>query len=311
LAEIPDVPIPEGICLNVLTTAAKHRNPRLATIVYKALAEMDIKYDVQHFLPLIDAYSRADDLRQAFIVMKIMRESSLTPPRISFFRSLINTIASSSTTLDKAFFHLQDLIHKEGKQIDILAMNVVLAACVQANDTTRAIACYRDIPSLHLIPDLTTFNLMLHVAQKLAHVELAMHVLGDLKAANVTPDRETYSRVILTYVGHDGENYDDGFIYLEDMISRGFTPSYNVLLYFLRKCVYHRDSRAQGLALEMKRLGYDDTAAKEYMRRAARYGHQDIILQKRQLAIERRNMAERQAEDVFRDIHRIDAENEL
>jgi pentatricopeptide repeat protein len=273
--------------------------------VYKALAAIDVTYNVQHFIPLIDAYSQSDDLRQAFIVMKIMRDASITPPRTHYFESLINMLSSSSATLDKAFFILQDIVQKEGKELDICAFNVVLDACLRAKDTTRAIACYRDIQSLNLAPDLVTYNLMLLAAQTLANVDLAMHILADLKAANLSPDRETYARVILTYVAREGNGYDDAFLYLNEMRSRKFKPTYHLLFSLVKKCVYHRDPRAQQIAREMDESG-DASAVWLYISNSKRMGNQDIVLNQRQLAYERRREAESQADDLLQDMERLE-----
>src|SRR5690242_3488801 len=110
---ISKVVIPEGLCLHILSTAAKHGDPALATSVFNALSKMEVQFGAQHFLPLIEAYTRCGDIQQAFIVIGIMRSSCLSPPQTSQLRFLVEKIGESAESLDEAFFILQDIVQKQ------------------------------------------------------------------------------------------------------------------------------------------------------------------------------------------------------
>src|SRR5438045_5470138 len=153
IQNIEGVVIPEGICLDVLSTAARNGHPALATSVFDALSNLGIEFREYHFLPLIEAYARCGDIRQAFIVISVMRESCLTPPQTSHLRFLIDELGKSTQTLDRAFFILQDIVQKEGKSIDIVAYNCLLEACIRLNDASRAISTYKDATTLKVQPN--------------------------------------------------------------------------------------------------------------------------------------------------------------
>jgi Pentatricopeptide repeat domain/PPR repeat len=264
--------IPEGLCLHILSTAARHGHPALATSVFDALATLKIQYQSHHFLPLIEAYVRCGDIRQAFIVIDIMRQSCLTPPQTYMLSPLIKEIGKSTQSLDRAFFILQDIIQKEGKRIDIVAFNCLLAACIHLNDASRAISTYRDAETLKVQPNIETFNILLNAAQIVAHTDLAMYILSDLKAAQITPNANTYRHVIMTFLRHPGALYDQAFLYLEEMKASGYIPAAGIYSSFVKKCVYQNDDRALSLLEEMKNLGYTTKILERWVRNAMRVG---------------------------------------
>lgn len=266
----PQLFISEGLCLNVLSTAARNGHPALATSVFDALSTLEIPFCEYHFLPLIEAYVRCGDIRQAFIVISVMRESCLSPPQTLHLSFLIKEIGKSAQNLDRAFFILQDIVQKEGKSIDIVAFNCLLSACIHLKDASRAISTYRDAASLKVQPNIETFNLLLHAAQLVGHIDLAMYILSDLKTAQITPNADTYARVILTYLAQPGTSYDQAFIYLEEMKASGHIPSPGIYSTFVKKCVYSNDDRAMTILEEMKRVGYNVKHLERYVRNATK-----------------------------------------
>jgi hypothetical protein len=269
---IPGAVIPEGICLDVLSTAARNGHPALATSVFDSLSALGIVFREYHFLPLIEAYARCGDIRQAFIVISVMRESCLVPPQTSHLRFLVKEIGKSTQTLDRAFFILQDIVQKEGKAIDIVAFNCLLKACIHLSDASRAISTYRDAETLKIQPNIETFNILLNAAQIVGHTDLAMYILSDLKAAQITPNADTYGHVIITFLRHPGAIYDQAFLYLEEMKASGYIPSSGIYSSFVKKCVYQNDDRALTLLEEMKNLGYTTKILERWVRNAMRVG---------------------------------------
>ena len=281
IQELPDVSIPEGLCLQILSVAAQHGQPALATSVFGALSDLRVQYSSHHFLPLIEAYTRCGDFRQAFIALSVMRDSSASPPQITHLNSLINAMARSPQTLDRAYFTLQDIVRKEGKAIDITAFNGLLSACLLHNDASRAISTYRDAASLNVVPNLETYNILLAAASQVGHRELAMYILSDLKKARITPNEETYARVILTCLFQPEGSYDQAFMYLEEMKAAGWIPSSGIYAAFVKKCVYHHDDRAVTLLEEMKKMGYVTKRLETYVADAARLGIRSRLMDKK------------------------------
>jgi hypothetical protein len=294
--------IPEGLCLQVLSVAGRHGEPALATSVFEALSNLGVTYREHHFLPLIEAYVFAGDIRQAFIVLSIMRESSLTPPQISTLGFLVSAISSSINNLDTAFFALQDLVLKEGRRIDITAFNALLQGCILLQDASRAISTYREAEPLKVTPNLETFNILLHAAQIVGHTELAMYILSDLKAAQITPNEDTYGRIIITYLAVPGPEYDQAFMYLEEMKKAGYIPSSGIYATFVKKCVYHNDDRAWTVLEEMERCGYRIKELTDYIRNAEQSDARDPRMRRSQLKMEAyvRRKEAGETEEMFR-----------
>jgi pentatricopeptide repeat protein len=210
-----------------------------------------------------------------------MREASTSPPQLSHLNVLIEAIAQSPETLDRAFFTLQDIVQKEGKAIDITAFNALLSACLILNDASRAISSYRDAASFNVVPNLETYNILLHAASKVGHRELAMYILSDLKKAQITPNQDTYARVILTCLFEPEGSYDQAFIYLEEMKASGWIPSSGLYASFVKKCVYHNDDRVVTVLEEMKKMGYSTKSLETYVMDAARLGIRSKLMDRK------------------------------
>jgi pentatricopeptide repeat protein len=224
-----------------------------------------------------------------------MRQYS-TPPQLSHLNFLVAAIGQSAQSLDRAFFVLQDIVQKEGLKADITAFNIVISACLQLNDSSRAISTYRDAPSLKVQPNLETFNLLLKAAAIVGHVELAMFILSDLKAAQITPDEETYARVILTCLHQPDNKYDQAFLYLEEMKASGWIPPSGIYASFIKKCVYHSDDRAVMLLEEMERVGYDTKNLKNMISEGRRVGANSKLFDRGEGRYSRRHEARKEEE---------------
>jgi len=193
-------------------------------------------------------------------------------------------------------------VEKEGRPIDITAYNIVLQAAIERGDSARAISTYRDAKVLKIRPNLETINLLLRAAQQVGHVDLAMVLLEDLKNAQITPDRDTYTRVILTYLTQQGVMYDQAFLYLEEMKNAGWIPPSGLYTAFIKKCVYHGDDRSVGLLDEMKKIGYPTKTIEEYVLKARSAGAESALFSRRGMGFERRQEARMEEEELTKRI---------
>lgn len=265
-----NIEFPEGLCLKVLSVAAEHAHPALAVSVFDELAKISVAWDERHFLPLIQAYVRAEDIRQAFIVLNIMRERSVTPPTIRSIETLVQAIAVDTKSLDTAYFILEDLAKQEGQKVDLVAFSSLLEACVRLKDASRAVATYQDAAKFGVTPDLETFNILLRAVQQVAHIDLMMTILKDMKAAGLSPNEETFTAVILTCVLQPPPQHEAAFPYLEDMKAHGYIPSSGIYQAFIKKCVFGNDDRVYALLDEMKNMGHGTTTIVNWIQETTR-----------------------------------------
>lgn len=200
-----------------------------------------------------------------------MFESCLSPPQTNHLKFFIDEISESTESLDRAYFVFQDLVIKEGRQGNVEAFNILLSACINLNDTSRALSTYRDAATFRVQPNVETYNIILNASQNVARTDLAMYILSDMKAAQIKPNAITFNRVIHTFLLQQGPAYEDAFVYLEEMKAAGFIPSPGIYAAFIKKCVYNNDDRARLLLEEMKNSGHDESHLAKYIQNAARF----------------------------------------
>jgi len=238
-----------------------------------------------------------------------MRESSITPPRLDSLTFLVDRLKKTEESLDQGYFTLQDLVEKEGKKVDIAAFNSLIKACVERNDSSRAISTYRDANKLKVQPNVETFNLLLDGARKAGgHVDLAMYVLSELKNSGISPNEGIYTSIIMTYLQQQGEGYDSAFMYLEEMKAAGYIPKKHIYAMFVRKCVYHNDDRALMVLEEMEKVGYNITGLSNYVKNAARMGSRSSLMD---VKIARMGNARREEREESRELLRMFSEHRL
>jgi Pentacotripeptide-repeat region of PRORP/PPR repeat len=278
------VQFPEGVCLNILSTAARHANPQLATSVIEVLTKQNVPPRSFHFLPLIEAYVRAGEYYQAFVVMGLMRSSCPeTPPEVRQFRYLINELSQSAKSVDQAFFALQDIV-KQHKQVDVVAFNVVMEACLKLGDLTRALSNYKEVGNLGVKPNSDTINALLALARSFSNIDVARFLLSEMNELGIKPNHMAYQNLILTYMQHRGQDYEQAFVYLEEMKAQGYVPSQGTYYSMARKCVVSNDKRAVKLLEEADALGYDMKKSWDQLRQFASLGASQKRVGERQQA---------------------------
>jgi len=252
---------PDGMCLNVLNTAARYGDPSLAADVIRVLSSRGAKLDHSHYEALLASYIGSNDLKSAFLVLCIMKKGGLEP--------------TSSTTrpLYTHFFHRRNRVSdaldifktlkKEGHEIPVAAMNVIIEFAAARSQMVEAFDHYK---ILHKIcasgPDIATFNILFQgCARNGGNKELAMFLAAEMAALHVRPNKVTYDWLILVCVDESQHNYEDAFQYFEEM-RKAFkleTPRLQTWHALLKRCAQEHDQRYFDVLTEMKALGQDTT----------------------------------------------------
>jgi pentatricopeptide repeat protein len=243
----------EGLCVSVLHTAARHGLPDLATDVLRVLKLMGAPWKEHHFAPLVEAFCRTGQIKEAILALDIMRSSEIEPRTET--ASPILGLSKGDTEAVDATWAIIDELHKEGKRIDITAFHVLIKASVALGDLQRAIGAYKSFPEYDVFPDLPTFNLLLQGCVSARHRKLGSLLLEDMQAAKVKPDKETYTQFISLCLTED--TYEDAFFYLEEMKTAGFKPPRSVYEAIVQKCISVGDTRHTIALQEMTESGYD------------------------------------------------------
>lgn len=243
----------EGLCLSVLHTAARHGLPDLATEVLRALKVIGLPWKEQHFAPLIEAFCRGNQLKEAILTLDIMRSSDIEPTSQTAY-PILDAIKHDVDAVD-ATWAIIDKLHEEGKSIHIIILNALIQASVLLGDLQRAIGAYKSFPDYGITPNIVTFNRLLQGCVSAKHRDLGDLLLSDLQQAKLKPDQRTYQLFISLCLTQ--ADYEDAFFYLEEMKAAGFKPPSSVYEELVETCISAGDSRYTIALEEMQETGYD------------------------------------------------------
>ncbi|SLM33839.1 Pentatricopeptide repeat [Lasallia pustulata] len=255
---------PSGICLNVLATASRHGNFRLATDVFRILGNRTYTFQLHHYEALLEAYINGYDLRSALTLLCVMYSSGV-PPTESSTRALFIYLRQKPFWPTKAFQILKEL--KDSKwDIPTPAVNCIIEACVHQNDLAQAIEHYKNLHTLCSAgPTTATFNVLLRGCSQTARKDLAMFLASEMLALNVPPDALTYDRLILVCLDADASydtcntdtGYKDALRYLAEMKGMGWFPRRGTVVALVKTCCEVGDDMTWELLGEMERRGMD------------------------------------------------------
>lgn len=244
-----------GACTNILNVCAKAGLPVLATQVFKHFAEHGTSPRSHHYTALIESYCRAGDVKNAFIILELMREEQIdrTPTTAA---GILEFMAPDLTLIDRAFATLQDL-KAEGHTLDTSALNVVIDASVLRRDLSRAVATYQEHEALEVQPDIHTLNGLLAGCVGAFQKDLALSLIKVFSDKHkIQADARTFTNLISVCVLQ--EDYEDAFRYLEEMKEEGFQPPVEVYSLIIKRCVSLGDPRSKVAYDEMIGWGYRD-----------------------------------------------------
>lgn len=243
----------EGCCVNVLHTAGRHGLSAIAPDVIRVLQNMNVIWAERHFAPVVEAFCRAGDVKEAFGILELMRNNGV-PPSMESAYPIFEVISGSADTVDEAYGLLDDM-HTEGRGVDVAAFNIVIQACVALMDLQRALGTYRAAHDLDVKPNVETYNLLLSACIDVRHRELGDRLLQEMREAGISPDARTYERLIVLCLTQP--TYEDAFYYLEEMKTVGLNPSQAIYEAIIRRCFDVGDTRHQLAMDEMLERGYE------------------------------------------------------
>lgn len=242
----------EGACIAVLHTCARHGLADIATDTIRVLRSIGAEWKEYHFAPLLEAFSRAGKLKEAFGTLHLLRSNGIAP-RPETVQPIADLLRNSVDAVDGTWKVLDEL-RDEGHSIDAAAINVIIDASIALGELQRAMGAYKRFNDYASNPDIETFNLLLLGCINASHRELGDKLLLDLKQAKLRPNALTYERTILLCLTQP--TYEDAFFYLEEMKAQKFLPPLRVYEAIIRTCVTAGDSRYALALTELGQCGY-------------------------------------------------------
>lgn len=242
---------PSGMCINILSTAARHGDFQLASDVCRTLGNRRETLQLYHYESLLESYTVASDLKTALNILSVMTSSG-APPSASSVRPVYALLRQAPSLLPSAVPILRHLREME-RPIPVTAVNVIIEAFVTQHDLDSAVETYK---TLHLLcptgPITATFNELFLGCWRAARKDLAMFLASEMVALNIAPDVLTYDRLILVCLAaamNGAEDaYDDAWRYFKEMRGLSWWPRRKTMLLLLQAGAEKGDERVWGLA---------------------------------------------------------------
>jgi pentatricopeptide repeat protein len=263
----PKILVPsDGICLNVLNTASRYSDAKLATDVIRHLSARNVKLAAHHYEALVDCYANRDDVENALQALCIMAKAAgmgggaAQQPCLASTHS-VSLAFKRSASLARVG---RDAILRlaETYTVPLAAFNVVVEGLCAGGDDGEAFELYQQIR--HLCgcgPDFDTFRPLMERTWDQA---AARFLVDEMQAFGVRPTREFYDRLV--YLCATGGNLDGAFVALDEL-KRTFVPGVlprpgewvckETALAVVRRCVAERDERLWNLLSFARRIGLD------------------------------------------------------
>ena len=242
----------EGQCIEVLHTAGRYGLTDLALHALQMIHTMEAPIQEYHLVPILDAFCKHRMLKDAFSIVNLMRSNGINLTQETVV-PILTCINHDVDEVDRAWAQLEKM-HKDGKPVDVVSLNVIVQAATQLGDLQRAVGTYKAFPDLGVKPSVATFNIILSGCISASHRELGDKMLEELRAENLVPDAQTFERVILLCLTQT--TYEDAFFYLEEMKGRGHPPPLSVYEALVKKCVVSGDARWKLALDELRESGY-------------------------------------------------------
>lgn len=199
-----------GICLNILTTAARAGDAAMATEVFSHLSKRGTAFQPIHYELLISTYLSADppDLKRALSILTIMPLEKLEPS-LAETRSLYAYLRHQPGLVKEAFTVLREL-HEQDRKIPIAALNLLIECHVEQRNFPEAMRVYKLIHTFAPISqgaqksyaNIETFNLLFKGCRlsNPPEEQQASFLVSELLALRITPTALTYDRLILVFI---------------------------------------------------------------------------------------------------------------
>lgn len=240
---------PDGVCLNVLNTAARHGDSDLAADVFRILSNRGVVLELHHYEALADAYLLNSDLKTA-LALQCMMEAAGMRFDASSTSMMSCHILKSSHALDQALDAIRELRNEE-RSIPTVTFNCILHGFAAQGKHRKTFELYQSLREYCPAgPNTATFNILLEVCNNLRWKELGTFLVQEMLALKVEPDGFVYDNLLRLALHEQG--CKNAFDYLEQMRRLRYWPKEATYKALVRKCAQEQDERAWSLLSELE-----------------------------------------------------------
>eukprot|EP00208_Stichococcus_sp_RCC1054_P000518 CAMPEP_0206143670 /NCGR_PEP_ID=MMETSP1473-20131121/21397_1 /ASSEMBLY_ACC=CAM_ASM_001109 /TAXON_ID=1461547 /ORGANISM="Stichococcus sp, Strain RCC1054" /LENGTH=842 /DNA_ID=CAMNT_0053539177 /DNA_START=163 /DNA_END=2691 /DNA_ORIENTATION=+ len=218
----------------------------------KVLDELLHQPCVPAYHALIHTFAKAGHFEDAMRVLARLEKGYAFQPGVAAWygqQSFVDAISPSVNLVDAAYFAVEGL-HAKGEEVTTAMLNIIIAACAQVGDLTRAFETFEAAPGLGLKPDADSYNALMLGCVRYGQNDSAPKLLGEMRTAGLEPNVRSIEIMVDSAVV--AADCDDMMACLQELADRGTAPSINML----QRCVERaeRSGDAHALKLLMARL---------------------------------------------------------
>jgi pentatricopeptide repeat protein len=239
----------EGLVLSVLAVAARWADPSLSLRALEALAAIGVTAQEHHLTLLLQAYVNAGQLPDAIRVLSAIRAAGFHPTTAT--AQPIVTALTTADLIDQAFYSVEDM-HKAGSSVDITALNAIVEAAVRTGDLPRARATQLAAADVGLVPDEITYNLILEACVTANNRLLGERIISEMRSASLSPNATSYEHMIRLCL--QSPEYEAAFFYFEKLKAEA-QPRREIYVALFNACQKRDDRRWKLVQEEAQRAG--------------------------------------------------------
>lgn len=212
---------------NVLALAARLGDIEQAESVFRFLADQEIAPRLQDFEHRMEAHVNAGDLSTAFHVLCTMQDVGITPGENSL-KPILTYMIESKIDRREAWQMLKHLQNANNNiPLDAVQVIAELCEHHAREDPTvvdDAVGFYRELYSL--CPggaNVQVYNTLIRMCRIARNREAGMFLVREMASLGVIPNATTFEAIVLMCL--DANNYQSAYMYFQDMLKRDATVS--------------------------------------------------------------------------------------
>jgi pentatricopeptide repeat protein len=238
--------------MHVLNLAARLANVKLATDVFRVLAERDAVLTSSHYEILLETYLNANDLHSGLSVILIMTEGGIKVDEAALHP--LSTFLKQNNEMPMDAFTMLQGFHLAERQVPIAAANVCIQASVHMGRMDEAMDMYKKLDTVSQAgPNTQTFNILFQGCHKASLKDLAMFLASEMTKLNIVPDTLTYDRLILTCC--EANDLHDALLYYEEMRLSGCVPRRGTFMRLIEEGIAQAHPGTPQIMADMKECG--------------------------------------------------------
>lgn len=189
-----------------IDACARAGGPVAVDKAFELLTQMEksgLEPNVVTFNSLIHACAQGNRVRLAFDVFNRMVRADVAPDIVTLC-SLVDACGRAQD-LDEAFRLIKSFPRKfRGLKPNVPVFNAIMHACSKAGDFDRMLRTFQEMKNYRLRPSVVTFSTLISAYASIGDVDEALHFLSEMITTGLKPSRQAYTSIIAAY-GRNGE----------------------------------------------------------------------------------------------------------